>query len=190
MAITEGKLTFYFPKDCTAIKFDECQFYRKYFNALTYSKGVDIIALSSNAVTLIEIKDFRGYESKNQNRIKTDYINYTNNQYEESLDIEVSLKATMTIACLYGVFSESKKCNAANELMIYYNAFKSEKIPSCTQAINIVLFLEGQFKIQTRPKKAIMTALQSSIKKKLKWLNCNVVVVDSNTYPQRLFQVK
>lgn len=189
MEISEGSLTFHFSTDCTAIKFDECPFYRHYFNALLYSKGVDIIAVSPNAVTLIEIKDFRGHESENRHRVKTNYTNYENGQYDESLDIEASSKAAMTIACLYGAFSESEKCNAANELMAYYNAMKSEKIPSCNKKINIVLYLEGQFKIQSRPKKAIMKALKDSMKKKLKWLNCEVSVVDSSAYPQRLFQV-
>lgn len=189
MEISEGNLTFHFPTECTAIKFDESQFYRKYFNALTYSKGVDIISVSPDAVTLIEIKDFSGHESENQNRLKTDYIHYANGQYEESLDIEVSLKTAMTIACLYGAFSESKKCNAANELIAYYDALKSEKIPNCNKAINIVLFMEGDFKIQSRPKKVIMTHLQHSINNKLKWLNCKVYVVDSSSYSKRLFQV-
>ena len=53
----------------------------------------------------------------------------------------------------------------------------------------MILFLEGDFGGKTRSKKMIMKALQNSINKKLKWINCRVSVVDSDTYNTKLFQI-
>ena len=54
---------------------------------------------------------------------------------------------------------------------------------------NVVLFLEGDFGTKTRTKKMIMQKLQDSINKKLRWINCRVSVVDSDTYDPRIFQI-
>lgn len=35
----------------------------------------------------------------------------------------------------------------------------------------------------------IMKELQDSINKKLRWINCRVSVVDSDTYDPRIFQI-
>ena len=37
--------------------------------------------------------------------------------------------------------------------------------------------------------KMIMQKLQDSINKKLRWINCRVSVVDSDTYDPRIFQI-
>ena len=53
----------------------------------------------------------------------------------------------------------------------------------------VILLLEGDFGSHTRSKKMIMSNLQRSIKQKLKWLNCQVSVVDSDTYPSKIFRI-
>lgn len=184
MEITEGRLNFHFSKDCEAIKFDEDKFYRETFNALPFSKGVDIIAISSNAAALIEIKDFRGHEAENRRRI------LPNSKRSDTLDVEVASKVAMTIACLYGAFSKSQTTSTAKTLADYYYAFQSEDIPKCKKRIEILLFMEGDFRFQTRSKKTIMGELRKSIAAKLRWLNCTVRVVDSSTYPAKLFQLE
>ena len=55
--------------------------------------------------------------------------------------------------------------------------------------VMIELFLEGDFGTKTRTKKMIMQKLQDSINKKLRWINCRVSVVDSDTYDPRIFQI-
>lgn len=53
----------------------------------------------------------------------------------------------------------------------------------------IILVLEGDFGTYTRPKKAIMSILQKSIAAKMKWLDCKVSVVDSDTYNEKVFRM-
>lgn len=48
MEINESNLTFSFADGTTVIKFDNTDFYRKVFNKLPGSKGVDIIAASND----------------------------------------------------------------------------------------------------------------------------------------------
>ena len=51
-------------------------------------------------------------------------------------------------------------------------------------------FLEGNFYFETRSKKMIMERLQTSIRKKLSWLNCSVSVTDSSTYKKKFFTIR
>lgn len=53
----------------------------------------------------------------------------------------------------------------------------------------VVLVLEGDFGCETNSKKMIMQKLQDSLKIKLDWLNCQVSVVDTNTYNSRFFNI-
>lgn len=58
--IGEGDLTFTFPEDCEAGKYDGWSFYRNRFRYVAGgSKGVDILCVSGDAAWLIEIKDYR-----------------------------------------------------------------------------------------------------------------------------------
>ena len=72
MEINESNLTFSFADGTTVIKFDNTDFYRKVFNKLPGSKGVDIIADSNDMLQLIEIKNCTGHESENRWRISID----------------------------------------------------------------------------------------------------------------------
>ena len=63
MEINESNLTFSFADGTTVIKFDNTDFYRKVFNKLPGSKGVDIIADSNDMLQLIEIKNCTGHET-------------------------------------------------------------------------------------------------------------------------------
>lgn len=53
----------------------------------------------------------------------------------------------------------------------------------------VILFLEGDFGGHTRTKKMMMLNLQRSMETKMRWLNCKVSVVDSNTYNNKIFQI-
>ena len=57
----------------------------------------------------------------------------------------------------------------------------------------VILFLEGEFGVNcptSRRKTMIMKRLRESIEKKLGWLNCKVLVVDSDTYKAKFFKVE
>ena len=184
MTISEGDLSFHFGEECSAVKFDDDEFYRKTFSALPHSKGVDIVAMCVDSVSLIEVKDFRGHEAENRRRI------LPNSKNSDTLDAEVSLKVAMTIACLYGAFSKGMSSSAANALAAYYSAFSTEKIPKGKKRINVLLFMEGSFEFHSRSKKTLMNELRKYIAVRLRWLNCTVRVVDSQTYPSELFEVQ
>lgn len=58
--LTEGRLTFTFPKDSCASKYDEWSFYRNQFDsAFGGAKAVDIVYVDSRIAWLIEVKDYR-----------------------------------------------------------------------------------------------------------------------------------
>lgn len=57
--ITEGKLEFTFPQDCTASKYDEWAFYRNQFGNVAESKAVDFLCIHDGYAWLVEVKDYR-----------------------------------------------------------------------------------------------------------------------------------
>ena len=58
--IEVGDLTFSFPDECSASKYDDWAFYRNQFQSVAGgSKAVDILCLAGGAACLIEIKDYR-----------------------------------------------------------------------------------------------------------------------------------
>ena len=191
----ESGLMFGFPEGSKVIKFDDTEFYRKSFNILPDSKGVDFIALEKNRITFIEVKNCTGDEGNCRWRISP------NNQKKEtshtsldiegrdSLDIELPQKVAMTLAALMGAKSFEGKKESVTELapvqeFIFSKNFSDDKMKKC-----VILFLEGDFGTHTRSKKMIMSELQRSMRSKLRWFNCKVSVVDSSTYDDRIFQL-
>lgn len=107
----------------------------------------------------------------------------------ESLDIEVSQKVAMTLAALAGARSFGDRKSSLDELKeiittVFSRAFADDKKPKY-----VILFLEGNFGSHTRSKKMIMENLQKSMNTKMRWLNCRVSVVDSDTYNKNIFQI-
>ena len=198
MDINESNLTFSFADGTTVIKFDNTDFYRKVFNKLPGSKGVDIIADSNDMLQLIEIKNCTGHESENRWRISIDNSKLSSapNTLEiadrDSLDIEIAKKVAATIACIYGAWTKSEESQSAKEISAFLAKICDAKIPVSSKPVMIILFLEGNFdnpESKTRSKKMIMQRLQESIETKLSWLKCRVSVVDSATYNKRCFEV-
>ncbi len=194
MVIEESGLQFEFVSNCKVIKFDDTEFYRKYFNKFPSSKGVDFLADSNQYFVFVEIKNCMGDENNCNWRV------YPNNakvgksptsvdvEDRDSVDIEVVKKVAMTLAALSGVntFGEGKKCSA--ELNMYSTALTVSDFSQDEKKILVILFLEGNFGSQTRSKKMIMKNLQDSMNKKLRWLKCQASVVDSDTYDSKIFQ--
>lgn len=57
--LTEGRLSFEFPADCIASKYDDWAFYRNRFQRVAGSKAVDFLCIDANVAWLIEVKDYR-----------------------------------------------------------------------------------------------------------------------------------
>ena len=181
----ESRLKFQFAENDTVIKFDDTRFYRDYFNKLPEAKGVDFISVAKDKIAFIEVKNCIGDEGNNRWRIAPDNrkrnTTHTSVNVEgrDSLDIEIAQKTAMTVAALVGAksFGNTKECLSGDS---FSNDSKKKYV---------ILFLEGDFGTKTRTKKMIMKELQDSMNKKLRWIDCRVSVVDSDTYDPRIFQI-
>lgn len=67
--------------------------------------------------------------------------------------------------------------------------FTGMNLTPCLERKVVILFLEGEFGCHTRSKKMIMSELERSMNVKLRWLNCRVSVVDSDTYNSEIFKL-
>lgn len=192
----ESGLKFIFEDESQPIKYDDCDFYRNFVTQLPAAKGVDFISIQEGRLVFTEVKNCKGHESDNNWRIcpnngkrNTSHTNVRING-RDSLDIEVSEKVAMTICGLIGAYTKTSGTGAAERLLRYTEVLVSSAVKSGSKQLLIILFLEGDFGCETRPKSAIMRELERSIKKKLAWLNCLVSVVDSSTYRKKIFDVE
>lgn len=191
----ESGLQFAFSDDSNVVKFDDTPYYRKFFNALPNSKGVDFISVKDDSIAFIEVKNCSGDEGNNRWRI------FPNNQKKdtshttvdvegrESLDIEVPKKVAMTFAALVGVKSFGENKPSLDELKEIVANVLGGALADDTKKKYVILVLEGNFGGMTRTKKMIMSELQRSMNTKMRWLNCKVSVVDSDTCDKRVFQI-
>lgn len=190
----ESGLKFEFSQGSLVTKFDDTKYYRKLFNALPESKGVDFIAVEKNSISFIEVKNCLGDEENCRWRIAPDNRKRTttstkiNVEGRNSLDIEVAQKVAMTLAALVGAMSFGETKSSLDELKEIIEAVFSKDFRSKKEKY-IILFLEGDFGSHTRTKKMIMSDLQKSICKKMQWMNCKVSVVDSSTYNKKIFRI-
>lgn len=113
----ESRLKFGFYDGSKVIKFDDTLFYRKFFNLLPDSKGVDFITVNKDAIAFIEVKNCKGDEgncrwriSPNNKKRSTSHT-MVNVEGRNSLDIEVPQKVSMTLAALMGAGGVTALCN-------------------------------------------------------------------------------
>lgn len=191
----ESGLKFGFPHGNHVIKFDDTSYYRSLFNSFPESKGVDFVAVGKDSIAFIEVKNCVGNEGecrwriRPNNRKRETTPTKVNVESRDSLDIEVTQKVAMTLAALVGARSFGESKLSLEELKDVVEAVFSADFINHKETRYVILFLEGEFGSHTRSKKMIMSALQKSMRRKLKWLNCKVSVVDSSTYDKRVFQI-
>ena len=107
--ISEGDLTFTFPDDCEARKYDEWSFYRNQFKYVAGgSKAVDILCVSGDAAWLIEIKDYRQHQ-----RLK-----------RSDIDDELASKVRDTLA---GLAAASSNANSRDEQTLARRALRTRR---------------------------------------------------------------
>lgn len=182
--MVESRLDFTFSGH--AIKFDNTKFYEMFKSYLPHGKGVDFLSINPNVFLMLEVKNCFGHEKENAWRTKTNFVNEVG---EESFDIEVAKKVAGTLACLTGA-GIAYNLSEADELKPYFQELASAKYEKGKKALQIILFLEGDFGSKSRTKKMIMKRLRDKISEKLKWLNCTVRVVDLDTYGGRDYTVE
>ena len=194
MVIEESRLKFEFPEQNKVLKFDDTKFYRNEFNSMPGAKGVDFISLDKSSVAFIEIKNCLGDAANCRWRITPDNrkreTSHTTVDVDgrNSLDIEVAEKIAMTLAALSGAYSFGDSRSALKEITDFSNMVL-EKYLNYEKRRYVILFLEGEFGCHTRSKKMIMSELERSMNVKLRWLNCRVSVVDSDTYNSEIFKL-
>lgn len=186
MTMNEGNLEFTFNESFKVIKFDDNEFYRKYFMKLPEAKGIDFIINDNNDLIFLEVKDCCGYERENLYRTR---INFNENK-KISLDIEVAKKMESTISCLVGAYTRKESCKIGEKFLELCENLKLPKIQTGKKQLWVILLFEGDFQVKARTKEMIMSEIQKSLKEKLKWLECKVSVVDINTYRKNFFEIK
>lgn len=186
MVMNEGSLKFTFNESFEVIKFDDEEFYRKYFMKLPEAKGMDFIVNNNKDLIFIEVKDCYGHEKENLYRTRTNF----NENEKISLDIEIAKKMESTISCLIGAYTRKERCESAKKLSGLCENFKLSKIQTGEKQLWIILLLEGNFQVKTRTKEMIMSEIQKSLKEKLKWLECKVLVIDIKNYKEKFFKIE
>lgn len=191
----ESGLKFEFPDGNFVVKFDDTKFYRNLFNVLPESKGVDFISVGKDDISFIEVKNFLGDEGNNRWRIepnnKKHDTTFTKVDVDgrDSLDIEVSQKIAMTLSALSGARSFGDRKESLNELKDAIVAVFSDEFAKDKMKKYVILFLEGDFGTRTNSKKMIMQRLQRSLNTKMRWVDCKVSVVDSDTCNEKIFKI-
>ena len=158
--ITEGDLTFSFPSDCQASKYDDWSFYRKQFTSVAgSSKAVDILCVKGDTSWLIEIKDYRQYP-------RTKLIDIAD---------ELAMKVRDTLA---GLAAAAKAANEADQRKLAQQALNNRHW-------RVVLHLEQQATgSRLRPKPIDpATVLQKLRTKKLKAIDAQPIICDRREIP-------
>lgn len=158
--ITEGGLSFHFPVDAIASKYDEWSFYRNQFNQICNgSKAVDILYLHNRTLWLIEVKDYR----INRRTKPTDLAD------------EIALKVRDTLA---GLTAAQVNANDATERQLARQALE-------TTCIRVVLHLEQPQKPSKLFPRFIEPAnAKMKLKQKMKAIDPHPVVIDQHTITQ------
>ncbi|HWT77008.1 MAG TPA: DUF6661 family protein [Mobilitalea sp.] len=194
MDIIESGIRFRFPETARSIKYDETKFYKDIFQNLPDAKGVDFISIHSNNILIMEVKNCKGYEAENRWRIfknnaKVSTAAIIPEGDRDSVDIEIAKKVAMTLSCLIGAHSKPDFQEKSDVLKPFFRFFEGKFLSRSEKEIRIVLFLEGDFASDSRSEKMILHELGESIEQKLSWLNCKVLVENSNTYRRQMYEV-
>ena len=155
MEIAEGGLTFSFPDQCEAGKYDDWSFYRSQFQSMAGgSMAVDILCLAGGVAWLVEIKDYRQYP-----RMKL-------------IDLcdEVAQKVRDTLS---GLAAASANADDANEQALACRALAMRRW-------RVALHLEQpSVSSQTRRPAVNPASMEKKLFQVLKAIDPNPVVVDS-----------
>lgn len=196
MTITEGDIDFIFDDSVKLCKFDAQPFYQDDFNKyIDGGKGVDIIFETDSIVCFMEIKDFRKDYVNNKwrtipnNRSKQSQIAHVAKMSKDSLDIEIPKKVMATIDCLYGAWTKKEQSSRAADLIEQADFVMDSDIQNHRKRLVVLLFVEGVRDTQARKAMITLHEIEIYMKRRLKWMNCSVEVIDSNSL-KSWFQVQ
>jgi len=161
--VNEGRLTLKFSeKSWEIVKYDDCIEFKETIRLTQNIKGVDIIGIyNKETIYLIEIKDFKGYESKKTQEWCDDLNCLTN-------DLTQKIKDT-----LIGVFCIQRNKEISSN---YWNSICNSFVNN--NVFNLVFWIEGD--LSKYSKNFRKTLLLSNLKQKLKCFNSKVIITNSN----------
>ena len=156
--IVEGSLTFRFPDNCLASKYDDWTFYQKPFQSVANSQAVDIVCVEKGVCWLVEIKDYRKHP-----RTKT-----------IDIDQELAVKVRDTLA---GLAAAAKNANDGSQREL------AKKALAGNRRWRVVLHLEQpSTPSRLRPKPIDPASLLKKLRgKNLKAVDAHPVICDRNT---------
>lgn len=187
MNVSESKIEFRFDDRYHVLKLDDTAFHCNLFNQLPGSKAVDFLAYDESRFLMIEVKNCVGNEADNRWRIAANNMKRETTAPNESvlerdsLDIEAAQKTAMSIAALFGAYTRPVPQSVSDECVPFAQALFDAKVHQGNRHMNVILVLDGQFGCRTRSDLTIRQELQNHLKRKLKWLNGEVLVLDSQT---------
>ena len=155
MEIAEGGLTFSFPDQCEAGKYDDWSFYRNQFQSMAGgSMAVDVLCLADDVAWLVEIKGYRKHPQKKLIDLCT----------------EVAQKSTRYAV---GLAAASANADDANEQALACRALAMRRW-------RVALHLEQpSVSSQTRQPAVNPASMEKKLFQVLKAIDPNPVVVDS-----------
>lgn len=168
ITIEEGRLRFSFDEQSwQAFKIDEQSAYTNGIQKLQKTKVVDIVGVFDNEnLYFMEMKDFREHAIENRRRILSG-----------DLTEEIALKVRDTIPCIISV--SRNPIYADNPL---WQQFK-EKLCDTSTRIFVVAWVDFPKPTNLRQKQRANAGFNTKLlKKKLKWLNCKVIVASIEDY--------
>ncbi len=188
----ESNIRIEFSAGLISLKFDGTEFYTRAFNAQPGCKGVDFLAWSERMFVFLEVKNCLGEE--NNCRWRTEVNNQKRDtsptaycvEDRDSLDIEMAKKVAMTIAALVGAYTRPRPEYITTACIDAAKGLLNESVHSRNKTLVAVLLVEGEFSngVETRTTEMILSRLQVSLTKKLKWLNCTILVTNTQQLNQ------
>lgn len=170
----ESNMVFQFPEGFKVVKLDDSSFYKKHYVSLTTSKSIDFLIFHENTYFLIEVKNFKlslkNKETKNRFLINT----------SESLSLEMALKVRDSLACILG----ASRTQHEEEISEYKNILKHN------QKLKVILFIIPPNFYNERELNDIKMALSDDLKKKLKWLNAKIHILDEKSLLEEELKIK
>lgn len=174
---TESGLSFDF--NIETVKYDDDSYYKKVGKDM---KAVDFLSYDSigKKLLMIEVKNFEGHEG---DRVCRERLSP---EGEDPLDLEIAEKVRDTIAVLFGI---SKSLGKTEPLNQYYEYMINKEVK-----VIVIAFIEGKLTNYKKGHKDGASGLKRKIKKRVGWLNCEVMVLDTESAKEKflmeLFKVK
>jgi hypothetical protein len=159
---TEQNLSFAFSDNWEVEQYDRHGDYLGKIQKLRGSKAVDFVGMISNALFLIEVKDFRGHRIENKNR------------FGGPLEEEVALKVRDTVAGLIGAHRTS------SQPATWSHFVSCMSTPS--RLVRVVLWFEDDAAHTSELARARAITATDLLKKNLRWLTTQALAVGLKTH--------